>query len=91
VIVHGVRHGVATALAAAHLRLQPEVDLHAIEPGFPPWAEVPEDVDVRWLIAKFSVTTNAIAVVVNIEKVIKDTPPRGRVLLVCYCEKYYLE
>jgi hypothetical protein len=61
------------ALAAAHLRLQPKVDLHAMEPGFPSWTEVPEDIDVRRLIANFGVTTNAIAVVVNVEQVIKDT------------------
>jgi hypothetical protein len=50
------------------------MDLHAIEPGFPPRAEVPKDVNVRWLIAEFDVTANAIAVVVNVEQVTKDTP-----------------
>jgi hypothetical protein len=35
---------------------------------------VPEDVDVKWLIADFGITTNAIAAVVNVEQVIMDTP-----------------
>jgi hypothetical protein len=35
---------------------------------------VPEDIDVRWLIADFGVTANAIATVVNVEQVIKDIP-----------------
>jgi hypothetical protein len=50
------------------------VDLHAMEHGFPSRTEVPKDVDVRWLIADFGVTTNAIVLVVNVEQVIKDTP-----------------
>ena len=36
--------------------------------------EVPEDIDVRWLITDFGVATNAIAVVLCVEQVIKDTP-----------------
>ena len=44
--------------------------------------EVPEDIDVKRLIADFGVATNAIAAVVNVEQVIKDTPHCGRVLLV---------
>ena len=71
---HGVRHGATAALAAAHLRLQPEVNLHAVEPGFPSWTEVPEDIDVRWLITDFGVAASAIAAVINVEQVIKDTP-----------------
>jgi hypothetical protein len=35
VTVHDIHHGAAVALAIAHLHLQPEVDLHAIEPRFP--------------------------------------------------------
>ena len=70
--------------AAAHLRLQPEVDLHAIELGFPSRTEVPDDIDVRRLIADFGVTTNTIVAVVNVEQVIKDTPCCGKVLLVCF-------
>jgi hypothetical protein len=42
--------------------------------------EVPKDVKVKQLIAKFGFTTNAIAVVVNVEQVIKVTPRCGRVL-----------
>ena len=73
-MAHDIHHGAMAALAAANLRLQPEVDLHAMEPGFPSRMEVPEDVDIRQLIADFSVAANAIAVVVNVEQVIKDTP-----------------
>jgi hypothetical protein len=36
--------------------------------------EVPEGINVKRLIANFSVATNAIAVVINVEQVIKDTP-----------------
>jgi hypothetical protein len=74
VMVHGVRHGAAVALAAAHLRLQPGVNLRAVAPGFPLRAEVPRGIDVGWLIADFGVTANAIATVVDIEQVIEDTP-----------------
>jgi hypothetical protein len=34
---------------------------------------VPEDIDVKWLIANFGVGANAIVAVVNVEQVIKDT------------------
>jgi hypothetical protein len=84
VTAHDVHHGAAVALAATQLRLQLEVDLHAMEPRFPSRMEVPEDVDVRWLLADFGVTANAIAAVVNVEQVIKDTPHSGQVLLVCF-------
>jgi hypothetical protein len=90
VTAHGIRHGAAKALAAAHLRLQPEVDLHAIEPGFPSRMEVPEDIDITRLIANFGVATNAIVVIVNVDQVIKDTP-RGQVLLVCFLCKILSE
>jgi hypothetical protein len=50
------------------------VDLHAVELRFPSWAEVPEDVNVRLLIADFGATANAIVVIVNVEQVIRDTP-----------------
>jgi sulfur carrier protein ThiS len=74
VMAHGVRHRATATLAAAHLRLRPEVDLHVMEPRFSSRTEVPEDVDVRQLITNFGITANAIAVVVNVEQVIKDTP-----------------
>lgn len=74
---HGVCQGAAVALAAAHLRLQPGVDLHTVAPGFPSRAEVHENVDVGQLIADFGVATSAIAAVVNMERVIKDTPHGG--------------
>lgn len=57
-----------------HIRLQPRVDLHMVAPGFPSRAEVLENVDVERLIANFGVAANAIAAVVNVEQVIKDTP-----------------
>ena len=89
-MAHCVCHGTMAALAIAHLCLQPEVDLHAIELGFPSQVEVPKDIDVRWLIANFYVAANAIVVVVNVEQVIKDTPHCGQVLSVCFCVKCYL-
>ena len=73
-MAHCVCHGTMAALAIAHLCLQPEVDLHAIELGFPSWTEVPEDIDVKQFIANFGAITNAIAAVLNVEQVIKDTP-----------------
>jgi hypothetical protein len=75
VVTHGVRRGAMAALAAAHLCLQPEVDLRAVEPGFSP--EVPGDVDVEELVADFSAAANTIAVVVSVEHVIQDAPHMG--------------
>ena len=43
-------------------------------PRFPSRAEVLEDINIGRLIANFGVAANAIAMVVNIEEVIKDTP-----------------
>lgn len=74
VTVHGVRHGATAALSAAHIRLQPRVDLHIVAPGFPSRAEVLKNVDIERLIADFGVVANAISMVVNVEQVIKDTP-----------------
>ena len=71
---HDVHHAATASLASAHLRLLSEVDLHAMEPGFPSRMEVPEDVDVRRLITDFNVATNAIAIVVSVEQVIKGIP-----------------
>ena len=45
--------------------------LHRIEPGFPAAEEIPDGVDVGWLIAEFSGNAEAIATVVDIEQVIK--------------------
>ena len=45
-----------------------------MEPGFPAEAEMPDDVDVGQLIADFSTAANAIATVVSVDQVIKDTP-----------------
>lgn len=73
--VHGVRHRATTALVTAHLRLQPKVNLHMVELGFP--VEVPDDVDVDRLIVDSSTTSNAIMAIVRVEQVIKDTPHRG--------------
>jgi hypothetical protein len=55
------------AFAATYLHLQPEVDLRAMEPGFPSQTEVSKVIDIKWLITDFGVTANAIAVVVNVE------------------------
>ena len=46
--------------------------LHRIEPGFLIAEEIPDDVDVGWLIAEFSDNAEAIATVVDVEQVIKD-------------------
>jgi len=73
-MAHGVLHGATAALVAAQLHLQPEVDLHTMELGFPPRAEVLKGIDIGWLIANFGIAANAIAVVVNVEQLIKDTP-----------------
>jgi hypothetical protein len=35
---------------------------------------MPEGIDVRRLIADFGVAANAIAMVINVEQVIRDTP-----------------
>ena len=45
-----------------------------MELRFPSRAEMPEGIDVGRLIADFDVTANAIATVVNVEQVIRDTP-----------------
>ena len=45
-----------------------------MELKFPSRAEMPEGIDVGRLIADFGVATNAIAMVVNVEQVIRDTP-----------------
>ena len=45
-----------------------------MESGFLLRMEVPEDIDVRWLITDFGVATNAIAIVVSVEQVIKGIP-----------------
>jgi hypothetical protein len=74
VTTHNIHHGATATLDATHHHLLSKVDLHAMEHGFPSRMEVPKDVDVRWLIADFGVTTNAITLVVNVEQVIKDTP-----------------
>lgn len=63
-----IRHGATAALAAAHLCLQPEVDLHGVDPGFPP--EVLERVNIGDLIFNFNAIAHAIAIVVSIEQVI---------------------
>jgi len=71
VVTHGIRHGAATALAAAHLHSG--VDLRAVEPGFP--VEAPEDVGE--LVADFTAAANAILAVVDVEQVVRDAPHRG--------------
>lgn len=73
VMAHGVRHGDIVALAVAHLYLQPRVDLRGMALGFPLRAEVSRNIDVGQLIAKFSAAANVVAMVVSVEKVIKDT------------------
>lgn len=72
VVAHGVRHGAAGALAVAYLRLRHRTDLHEVEPRFLAASEIPDDVDVRQLIAEFGGYAEAIVAVIDVERVIKD-------------------
>ena len=74
VTAHGVHQGAIAALAIAHLHLQPGVDLRMVAPGFLSRVETPENIDVGQLIAKFGAAASTIVVVVNVDRVIKDTP-----------------
>jgi hypothetical protein len=40
--------------------------------------KIADDVDIRWLITEFSDYSKAIATIVDMEQVIKDTPFWGR-------------
>jgi len=77
VATHAICHGAMAALEAAHLHIEPDVDLRMVEPGFPTRAEMPEDVDIKQLIADFGAAANAVTVVVSVEQVIKDAPSQG--------------
>jgi hypothetical protein len=54
------------------------MDLHEVAPGFLTTDEIPDDIDIRWLIVEFSDYAKAIAAVVDVEQVIKDAPFRSR-------------
>lgn len=74
VVAHGVHHGATGALTAAHLCLWHKIDLRRVEPGFLAAEEIPSDVDVGWLIAKYSGNANAVGTIVSAEQIIKDAP-----------------
>jgi hypothetical protein len=50
------------------------MDLHSVAPGFPTVEEIPDDIDVGWLIAEFSGNAEAIATIIVMEQIIKDAP-----------------
>jgi hypothetical protein len=50
------------------------MDLRKVTPGFPTVEEIPDDVNVEWLIAEFSSNAEAIAAAVDMERIIKDAP-----------------
>ena len=58
----------------AHLHLSHKTDLREMVPGFPMAEEIPDDIDICQLIAKFSDYAEAIAAFVDVEQVIKDAP-----------------
>ena len=58
----------------AHLCLRHKLDLRRVAPGFPVAEEIPDDVDVWWLMAEFSGNVKAIATVIVMEWIIKDAP-----------------
>ena len=54
------------------------MDLRKVTPGFPTVEEIPDDVDVSRLIVGFSGYAEAIAAVVDVDQIIKDTPFESR-------------
>ena len=63
-----VHHG-AVGASLSH-----KMDLHEMAPRFIMADEIPDDVDIRWLIAEFSNYAEVIATIVDVEQVIKDAP-----------------
>jgi hypothetical protein len=61
-------------MTVAHLLLSHKTDLRKVAPGFPMADEIPDDVNIYQLIAEFSDYAEVIAIVVDVEQVIKDTP-----------------
>ena len=74
VVAHGVCHGATRALTMAHPCLQHKMDLRRMAPRFSAAEEIPDDFDVRWLFTKFSGNTEVIAIIIDVERIIKDTP-----------------
>lgn len=72
VVAHEVWHGAAGALVVAYLYLFHRTDLSEVEPGFPAASEILDDVDACRLIAEFGGYAEAIVVVIDVERVIKD-------------------
>lgn len=73
VVAHGICHGAAGALTTAHLHLCHQMDLRRLTPGFL-MVEIPNDVNVKWLVVEFSGNTKAITTVIDMEQIIKDAP-----------------
>jgi hypothetical protein len=48
------------------------MDLRKVTPRFSTVEEIPNDVDVSWLIAEFSGYAEAIATAIDVDQVIKD-------------------
>jgi hypothetical protein len=61
-------------MTVAHLLLSHKTDLHKVAPGFSMADEISDDVNIRQLIAEFSDYAEVIAIVVDVEQVIKDAP-----------------
>ena len=73
-MAHGVRHGATGALTTAHLCLRHKIDLRRVEPGFLAVEEIPGDVYIGWLIAKYSGNADVVGAIVSAEQIIKDAP-----------------
>ena len=54
------------------------MDLRRVALRFPVAKEIPDDVDVGRLISEFSGNAEAIAAVVDVDRIIKDAPFRNR-------------
>ena len=62
------------ALTAAHVHLHHKMDLRRVMPEFLAVEEIPDDVDVKRLVAEFSGNAKAIVAVIDMEWIIKDAP-----------------
>lgn len=59
------------------------MDLRKVTPVFPTVEEIPDDVDVSWLIVGFSGYAEAIAAIVDVDQIIKDAPLRVDFVPLC--------
>ena len=58
----------------AHLHICHQTDRRRVTPGFLTVEEIPDGVNVEWLVAKFSGNAEAIVAIVDMEQIIKDVP-----------------